>query len=90
MMNIALWMLAGGALGWAGYTYFQFNEDRGRITSVIIGIAGGFIGGKVIAPMFVAAAATPGDFSTPTLFFAAAVAAGFLFVGDQVNKRWGF
>ena len=89
MMNIAMWILAGGALGWAGYTYFKFNEDRGRMISIIIGMGGGFIGGKLVAPMFVAAAAVPGAFSAPTLFFAAAVAAGFLFAGDQINKRWG-
>jgi hypothetical protein len=31
----------------------------------------------------------PGDFSTPALFFAAAVAAAFLALGNLVYKRWG-
>ena len=87
-MDIVLWILAGGILGWAGLTYLKFNEDRGVVVSVLIGAAGGFIGGKMIAPMFLATAA-PAAFSIPALFFAAAVAGGFLYLGNLVSNRWG-
>ena len=89
MMDIAMWVLAGGAVGWVGCTYLGFNEDRGTMLSVIIGMAGGFAGGKVVAPLFLDVSATPGAFSTPPLLFAVVVAAGFIFVGDQLYKRWG-
>lgn len=88
-MNIAMWMLAGSILGWLGYSFLAFNEKRGMAVSIVIGAMGGFIGGKMIAPMFTAAAAVPGDFSLPALFFAAAVAAAFLAVGNLVSSRWG-
>jgi uncharacterized membrane protein YeaQ/YmgE (transglycosylase-associated protein family) len=88
-MNIAMWVLAGGILGWAGFTYLGFNQNRNVVVASIIGAAGGFIGGNLIAPMFLAAAAQPAAFSMPALFFAAAVAAGFLFVGNLVSDRWG-
>ena len=88
-MNIVMWMLAGGILGWAGYAFLGFNEERGTVVSVIIGAVGGLIGGKLIAPMFTAAAAVPDAFSLSALFFAAAVAAGFLAAGNLVGKRWG-
>jgi uncharacterized membrane protein YeaQ/YmgE (transglycosylase-associated protein family) len=84
-----MWILAGGALGWIGYAYFGYNEDRGMKTSVMIGSAGGFFGGKLIAPMFLAAAAAPADFSVPALFVAALVAAAFLFASSAVHDRWG-
>ena len=87
-MNIALCMLAGGILGWLGYTYLGYNEKRGRIMSIVIGATGGFFGGKMLAPMFTAAAA-PGDVSVGALFFAAAVAAAFLAIGNLVENRWG-
>lgn len=89
MMEIAMWVVAGGALGWIGCTYLKYNEDRGTMLSVIIGMAGGFAGGKVVAPLFLEVGAVQDSFSTPALFFAAAVAAGFLFAGDQIHKRWG-
>jgi hypothetical protein len=55
------------------------------VVSVIIGALGGFIGGKVIAPMFTAAAAVPADFSVFALFFAGA----FLAASNMVYDRWG-
>ncbi len=88
-MNIALWMLAGSFIGWAAYTYLAYNEERGVKISIAIGAAGGFLGGKMIAPMFTAAAAVPADFNMSALVFAAGVAAAFLFVGNMVHNRWG-
>jgi uncharacterized membrane protein YeaQ/YmgE (transglycosylase-associated protein family) len=88
-MNIVIWMLAGGILGWVGYAFLGFNEERGMVVSAIIGTVGGLFGGKLIAPMFTAAAAVPEAFSLSALFFAAAVAAAFLAVGNLVGKRWG-
>ena len=88
-MDIAMWVLAGGALGWLGCAHMGFNEDRGIMISVIIGMAGGFAGGSVVAPLFIEAAAVAGAFSAPALLFAAAVAAAFLLASDQLIKRWG-
>jgi len=88
-MNIVMWILAGGILGWIGYSYMGFNEGRGMIASFVIGAIGGIVGGKMIAPMFSAAAAVPGDFSASALVVAAAVAAAFLFAGNLIYDRFG-
>lgn len=88
-MNIIIWMLTGGVVGWLGYSFLGFNEARGMTVSIIIGTAGGFFGGNMIAPMFAAAAVVPGDFSSSALLFAVAVAAAFLAAGNMVYKRWG-
>ena len=50
-MNIMMWILAGGILGWVGYSYMGFNEGRGMVVSSVIGAIGGVVGGKMIAPM---------------------------------------
>jgi uncharacterized membrane protein YeaQ/YmgE (transglycosylase-associated protein family) len=86
-MNIALWILAGGILGWVGYAFLGYNADRAKIVPILIGAAGGFFGGKVIAPMFTAAA--PVGFSMAALVFAAIVAAAFLAASNFVYNRWG-
>ena len=88
-MNIVMWMLAGSILGWVGYAFLGFNEERGMVVAVIIGTVGGLFGGKLIAPMFAAAATVPEGFSLFALFFAAAVASAFIAVGNLVGKRWG-
>lgn len=88
-MNIAMWMLAGGLIGWAAYTYLAYNEERSVKISIVIGAAGGFLGGKMIAPMFTAAAAVPADFGASALIFAAGAAAACLFIGNMIYNRWG-
>lgn len=88
-MNIVVWMLAGGILGWVGFKFVGFNEERGMVVAIIIGAVGGMLGGEMIAPMVTSAAAAPEAFSLSALFFAAAVAAAFLAVGNLVGKRWG-
>jgi uncharacterized membrane protein YeaQ/YmgE (transglycosylase-associated protein family) len=92
-MNIALWMLAGAALGWASHDFLRMNIERGRWASIAIGAAGGLLGGKFVAPMFAAAAlpgALPDAFSISAMLFAAAVAATFLVIGNLVSNRFNF
>ena len=87
-MNIAMWILAGGLLGWVGYAFLGYNADRAKVVPILIGAAGGFFGGKVIAPLFTAVA-VPASFSMVALVFAAIVAAGFLAASNFVYDRWG-
>ena len=44
-MNIALWILAGGILGWVGYAFLGYNAERAKLVPILIGAAGGFFGG---------------------------------------------
>ena len=88
-MNIAMWALAGGILGWVGYKFLDVNGGRGLIVSIVIGALGGFIGGKIVAPMFTTPAVIPADFSSSAMFFAAVVAAAFLYAGNLIHDRWG-
>ena len=90
-MNIVIWILAGGTIGWAGYALLNFNEYRGLVASIILGAAGGFLGGEVLTPMLTspAPAGVPGGFDSFALFIAAASAAIVLVIGNLVHKRLG-
>ena len=88
-MNIIMWMVAGAALGWAGYAVLHFNESRGMLISMMIGVAGGVAGGKLVAPMFGVIDSIPEVFSMAALICALASAAVVLFVGDKVHARFG-
>lgn len=87
-MNIVMWILAGATLGWITFAVLGYNAQRGLIVSVVLGAAGGYFGGDLVAPIFGGVAAVPGEFSGASLFFAAAAAAVFLFVGNFVHNRW--
>ena len=88
-MELFLWVLAGAAVGWLGIAKLGLNEDRGTLVSMIIGIAGGVAGGKLIAPMVGAVALVPGEFSVAAMFVALACAVALLAVGNLVNNRFG-
>lgn len=91
-MNIVIWILAGGAIGWITYALLHFNEFRGVTVSVVLGAAGGFIGGKVLTPMLTSPAPlgiVPVGIDSLALFIAGASAAAFLTIGNLVHKRFG-
>jgi uncharacterized membrane protein YeaQ/YmgE (transglycosylase-associated protein family) len=89
-MNIMMWVLAGGAIGWAAYALLHFNEFRGMPVSVVLGAAGGFLGGKVLTPMLTSPTPPVAEgFDTLALFVAAVSAASLLAIGNLVHKRFG-
>lgn len=88
-MNIVMWILAGGALGWAAFTLLGFNEDRGTIVSIVIGAIGGLIGGQILAPMFSSSPIVSGDFNIQALFIAAISASACLAIGNMIEQRFG-
>jgi len=89
-MNVVLWILAGGIVGWVGCAALHVNAGRGLIVSVIIGMVGAFFGGHMVAPIFNSASAVPGDFSPFALLVAAASAIGCMVVSDMMYEQFGF
>jgi len=88
-MELVLWAAAGAAIGWLAITKLGLNEDRGMLVSIIIGAAGGVAGGKLVAPMFGAVAAVPGEFSMMALVVVLATSAACLTIGNMVSNRFG-
>lgn len=87
-MNVMLWIIAGGVAGWIGLKLMHANEGRGLVLSVIIGMAGGYFGGNVVAPMLSDITTMPGAFSPFSLFVALASAAAFLTIGNMLAQRY--
>jgi len=83
-------MLAGGFLGWTGHEFLRLNRERGRMISIVIGAAGGLLGGKFIAPMFSAAAlpGAPDGVSMSSMLFAMAAAVTFIAIANLISNRW--
>jgi len=87
-MNMVLWIVAGGLAGWAAFALLGLNHSRGPWISALIGAAGGIVGGKLVAPVFVTLP-PGGGFSIDALVFATALAAAALAAGNLVHDRWG-
>jgi len=88
-MDIMIWLLAGAVAGWVGYAYMGLNGARGLVVSMIIGMMGGVLGGKVIAPVFGAVAQNASDFSFFAVAFALTSAVGCLVIGNLISDRYG-
>jgi len=88
-MNIALWILGGGAVGWIGFAVFHANKQRGLLTSVGIGACGGLIGGMTIAPMLGAVVGQANAIRPFSLVVALAVAGACLIISHLLSDRFG-
>jgi uncharacterized membrane protein YeaQ/YmgE (transglycosylase-associated protein family) len=88
-MNVAMWVLAGGVLGWIGFAYLQGNRNLGLATSMIIGAVGGFFGGNELAPMLGAVTDTPNTFNLFSLAVALLSAAACLTIASLLTRRFG-
>lgn len=88
-MNIAMWVVLGGMLGWIGFTILRANAERGMVVSIIIGAVGGLFGGNVLAPMLGAVADAQNDFSLFSTIIALGSAAGCLAISNLVSNRFG-
>lgn len=84
-----MWMLIGVAVGWLAFSYLGLNVARGLMVAMIIGALGGFVGGSMVAPLFAGPPPAPDGFGFSAVFFAAAIAAAFVAIGNLVHNRWG-
>ena len=89
MMNLIMWLTAGGALGWIAYSMLDMNEGRGLMVSATIGAFAALFGGNVLAPLFAAPLATSA-LSGIALTLACLSAMASLKVADLVYERFGF
>lgn len=88
-MNLTVWALAGGLVGWAFFAWLKFNATRGLTISVVIGMAAGLFGAEVLAPMLGVIMVNPGEFHPLSLFMALVSAMACLTIGNMIHNRFG-
>jgi uncharacterized membrane protein YeaQ/YmgE (transglycosylase-associated protein family) len=88
-MNLVLWILGGSALAWFAFSRFDYNRERGLFVAVLVGAAGAYFGGSILAPMLGSAADPTGDFRPLAFVVATVCAAGCLLISDMVYERFG-
>ena len=62
-MNIIVWLLVGGILGWLASILMKTDGQQGIILNVVVGIIGATIGGWIISPMVGVATINQNNFS---------------------------
>ncbi|MDR6859587.1 GlsB/YeaQ/YmgE family stress response membrane protein [Variovorax guangxiensis] len=62
-MNIIVWLVVGGLIGWVASMIMKTNAQQGLVLNIVVGIVGSMIGGWLIAPLLGAATVNQNDFS---------------------------
>jgi uncharacterized membrane protein YeaQ/YmgE (transglycosylase-associated protein family) len=66
-MNILIWLIVGGILGWLASQVMRTDGQQGMILNIVVGIVGAFVGGWLLSPMFGAGTINQNNFSMPAL-----------------------
>lgn len=51
-MNIIIWLIVGGLIGWVASMIMRTDGQQGIVMNVVVGIVGALVGGLLIAPLF--------------------------------------
>ena len=62
-MNIIVWLVVGGLIGWIASKIMHTDAQQGVILNVIVGIVGSMLGGFLIAPLLGHGTINQNDFS---------------------------
>lgn len=66
-MNIIIWLLVGGLVGWAASVFMGTDGRQGIVLNVVVGLVGAVIGGWLLEGVFRSGSINEGDFSVPAL-----------------------
>ena len=66
-MNIIIWLVVGGVIGWLASLMMKTDGQQGIILNVVVGIVGAMIGGWLLSPLLGAGTINQNNFSLPAL-----------------------
>ena len=67
-MNLIIWLVVGGLIGWVASMIMKTDAQQGIILNVVVGIVGALVGGWLISPLVGAGTINQSDFSLAGLF----------------------
>jgi uncharacterized membrane protein YeaQ/YmgE (transglycosylase-associated protein family) len=66
-MNIIIWLIIGGVIGWLASLMMKTDGQQGIILNVVVGIVGAMLGGWLLSPLLGAGTINQSNFSLPSL-----------------------
>jgi len=86
-MNLIIWLVVGGLIGWVASMIMGTNGRQGMIMNVIVGIIGALLGGFLLAPLFGTGTINSGDFQLSSLAVSLAGAVILLGIVGLLRQR---
>jgi uncharacterized membrane protein YeaQ/YmgE (transglycosylase-associated protein family) len=88
-MNLIIWVVLGGILGWLASLVMKTDAQQGLILNVVVGIVGSFLGGFLLAPLFGTGTINQSDFSVGSLLVSFLGALILLAIVNFFRRRRG-
>jgi uncharacterized membrane protein YeaQ/YmgE (transglycosylase-associated protein family) len=66
-MNIIIWLVVGGVIGWLASMVMKTNDSQGMILNFVVGIVGAAVAGWFISPLVGVGTINQDNFSLPAL-----------------------
>ena len=66
-MNLILWIVIGGILGWLASLVMKTDAQQGLVLNVVVGIVGALLSGWLLAPLLGTGTINTEDFSVESL-----------------------
>ena len=66
-MNLILWIIIGGILGWIASIIMHTNAQQGLFLNIVVGIIGALVAGFLLTPLFGMSTINQNNFSLPSL-----------------------
>lgn len=62
-MNLIIWLVVGGLIGWVASMIMRTDAQQGMILNVVVGVVGSILGGWLVGPLLGAGTINQNDFS---------------------------
>jgi uncharacterized membrane protein YeaQ/YmgE (transglycosylase-associated protein family) len=85
-MNLIIWLVIGGLLGWVASIIMRTDAQQGVLLNVIVGIVGALLGGWFISPMVGVPTINQGAFSLGALLVSLVGAVILLAIVNLVRR----
>ncbi|WP_374562733.1 GlsB/YeaQ/YmgE family stress response membrane protein [Ideonella sp.] len=85
-MNLIIWLVIGGLLGWVASMIMRTDAQQGVLLNVIVGIVGAMLGGWFISPMVGVPTINQGAFSLGALLVSLVGAVILLAIVNLVRR----
>jgi uncharacterized membrane protein YeaQ/YmgE (transglycosylase-associated protein family) len=85
-MNLILWLVIGGILGWIASLVMHTNAQQGLFLNIVVGIVGALLAGVLLVPLFGVGTINQNNFSLPALLVSL-LGSSILLAGVNLLRR---
>ncbi|HYF57476.1 MAG TPA: GlsB/YeaQ/YmgE family stress response membrane protein [Burkholderiaceae bacterium] len=66
-MNLLIWLVVGGVIGWLASMIMKTDAQQGMLLNIVVGIIGAMLGGWLISPLVGVGTINQNNFSIGSL-----------------------